>query len=359
MRWKANWAETKQHFLDWWEGTGLVVGHWHPPAVLPPRVDAPWPEQPEDVRSRWTDAGFRARQARAHASRGWFGMDCMAMALTQLGPGSVATILGSEPGFSPGTVWYDPCWQAVENPESLPALRFDPANRWWQVHDRILAEARALAGDDYAVTIPDLVEGIDILASLRDSQVLLTDLVERPEWVEQKLAEINQAWFAIYDACAAHCRMNDGWTVFWAFMIAAPGRVAKVQCDAAAMFSPKMFKRFVVPQLAEQCAWLDRSMFHLDGSQCLCHLDHLLAIDDLDAIEWTPDPKVPPGADPHWYDLYRRIKAAGKSVQVLGVKPSQIAPLLDAIGPAGTYIVVEANDLPALEEAERIVAGYR
>ena len=40
-----------------------------------------------------------------------------------------------------------------------------------------------------------------------------------------------------------------------------------------------------MPALSEQCQWLDNSMFHLDGSQCIVHLDALLEIDALDAIE--------------------------------------------------------------------------
>lgn len=24
--WKVNWAETKQHFIDWWNHEGLVLG---------------------------------------------------------------------------------------------------------------------------------------------------------------------------------------------------------------------------------------------------------------------------------------------------------------------------------------------
>ena len=44
------------------------------------------------------------------------------------------------------------------------------------------------------------------------------------------------------------------------------------------------------------------------------------------------------GGHPQWYDLYRRIKAGGKSVQAVGVKPEEVVPLLDAVGPEGMYI---------------------
>ena len=44
-----------------------------------------------------------------------------------------------------------------------------------------------------------------------------------------------------------------------------------------------MFRRFVVPALTEQCEWLDNSMYHLDGTQCIDKLDPLLAIEALAA----------------------------------------------------------------------------
>jgi hypothetical protein len=121
-----------------------------------------------------------------------------------------------------------------------------------------------------------------------------------------------------------------------------------------------MFLRFAVPALTEQCEWLDNAMFHLDGHQCLCHLDHLLAIEPLDAIEWTPDPTVPGGGSPEWYPLYRRILAAGKSVQAVGVELDEVMPLLDAVGGKGMYISVNSGgDRAAFERLMAQVERYR
>ncbi len=358
MGWKPSWPATRQHVLDWWDHRGLMVGCWTPPEVLPPRVDAPRPP-PADPATDATDAERRAQINHACCARQWTGLDFLPMSRTDLGPGSLATLLGCEPSFGPDTIWFEACWEHLSEPERQPRLSFDPNHHWWQTQEAILRACRQRAGDHYAVTIPDLVEGLDILASLRGSQTVMVDLVERPEWVLDKLAEINQVWFEVHERCHGICRMSDGWTIFGAFMVPSPGRVAKLQCDASAMFSPRMFRRFAVPFLSEQCAWLDHSLYHLDGSQALCHLDQLLAIADLDAIEWTPDPKVPGGGDPCWYDLYRRIKAAGKSVQAVGIRTEQIAPLLDAVGPEGMYLVANAHDLATCENIERIVKRYR
>ena len=46
-------------------------------------------------------------------------------------------------------------------------------------------------------------------------------------------------------------------------------------------------------------AWLDYPSLHLDGTQCLCHLDHILDIESLKAVEWTPNTDEP-GQHERW-----------------------------------------------------------
>jgi hypothetical protein len=104
------------------------------------------------------------------------------------------------------------------------------------------------------------------------------------------------------------------------------------------MISPAMFRRFVAPALTEQCGWVDNALYHLDGTQALPHLDALLSIDTLKAIEWTPQAGIPQGGSPEWYSLYRKIRAAGKSVQAVSVAYDEVEPLIDAVGGEGMLI---------------------
>ena len=55
--------------------------------------------------------------------------------------------------------------------------------------------------------------------------------------------------------------------------------------------------------------------------------------------------------------LYRQILAAGKSVQAVGVTPSEVGPLLNAIGTRGVYLHVEGIADPAtLRSLESLVS---
>ena len=355
MKWKEDWDRAKRNLLGWWRREGLAMCVMAPRRT--PREPIPKPETPADVRDAWLDPVYRCDRAEHEMATTFFGGEAFPYFDTQIGPGSLGTFLGAQPHFDWTTVWYDPC---IRDPDASGPIRFDPqGNRWWDAHVALVDEGLRRARGRYLVGIPDLIENIDTLAAMRDNEPLLLDLVERPTWVHERLAEINAAFFAAFDLLYAKVRDADGGNAFSAFRIWGPGKTAKVQCDFSCMISPRMFRQFVQPHLAAQCEWLDYSLYHLDGTTALQHVEPLLEIEALDAIEWTPQAGKPGGGSPQWYDLYRRIRAGGKAVQAIGVAPEEVAPLLDAVGPEGMFVITWAKDQDEAERLLEAVERYR
>ncbi len=355
--WMDDWNAAREHFKAWWNRDGLVLAVHGVPADTP-HGDAPPPEPTSDPTRRQTDLAWRARNNRHALSRNLWLADTLPLADTNFGPGSLGTMLGAIPHVAETTVWYEPCMDH-DDPESYPPLVFDPDNRWYRFHEDMLRTEVQSSRGNYLVGFPDLIENIDTLAALRGDQELMMDLVDRPDWVQAKLAEINTAYFEAFDRLRDIIVLPDGSTCFCAFGLWAPGTVAKVQCDSCAMFGPEMFERFVLGPLAEQCSRLDYSMYHLDGTQCFPHLDLLMSIDSLDAIEWTPQAGIEGGGNPRWYDLYRRILEGGKSVQAVGVKPDEVIPLLEACGTRGMHIKTHVEDADDARELIKQVDAMR
>ena len=357
--WKANWNDTRKRFERWWKHDGLMVGMWGAPDTgqsIHEIIPAPTP--PATLEERYTNPTFRALENHHRLSRSVFPLDVLPSATTDLGPGSLALFLGSQPGFAEDTVWFHPCIENEPEPEKLPPLKFDENTLWWRVTEEILRHCVKLSEGKYLVTCPYLVENMDTLSSLRGAQTLCMDMIERPEWIEQKISEINEVYFSAYSRIYDIIKQPDGSSAFGAFYIWGHGKTAKVQCDLSAMISPKMYKRFVVPALTAQCDWLDNSLYHLDGTQAMVHLDNLLEIAPLDAIEWTPQAGIETGGNKRWYDLYRRILAAGKSVQIVNVEPDEVVPLLDAVGNKGVYILIQFKDEREAELISKRVESY-
>lgn len=368
--WQDRWEAVRERFTAWWRGDGLVLhvvaprdGAWG--ARFPPEMHfhlssgldpGAFVARPIDLESAWLDPDRRVRIASTYIAGTYHGAEAFPCFDFHLGPGSLAAFLGSIPRFAPDTVWFAP--SPTARCEGRP-LELDPSNRWF-VRQAAIVEAgvRAAAGR-CVVAMPDLIENLDTLASLRGTEAVMTDLLERPELVKRRLGEINRVWFDAFERLYRIVADPRGGNAYSAFKIWGPGRTATVQCDASAMISGEMFTEFVVPALTEQCAWLDHALYHLDGPQAIRHLDAVLAIDSLDAVEWTPGAGQPGGGDPIWFDLYRTILAAGKSLQVIDVKPAELRPLLDAVGTRGVFVMTTAPGEAEARAMEAIADRYR
>jgi hypothetical protein len=370
--WKSDWALTRERYEAWWQREGVILHLTAPrdepriPGISPDGIwggasgiDPDYPltgQEPVSLETAWLDPDRRVRLAEVHLARTFFGGEAFPYFDTHIGPGSLGLFLGAEAELAPDTVWYHPC---ITEPDTHPPLRFDPQQIWFVKHQAIIEAGLRRSEGRFLVGMPDLIENIDVLAALRGTQTLLVDMIERPGWVRQRVAEINAAYFAAFDHLFELIEDPWGGNAFCAFHIWGPGKTAKVQCDMAAMISPAMFGDFVVPVLSEQCAWLDYAMYHLDGTQAMIHLDQLLEIEALDAIEWTAQAGRPGGGDPVWYDLYRRILAGGKSVQIIEVKPHEVIPLINAVGTHGVYITTIAETEADARALAAAVDAYR
>ncbi len=353
MLWKDNWEESRQHYLDWWAGRGLVITMWeHLETEGPPHEDVPCPPPARDLHHYWFDPEWRGDNIHYRLSRSSFKADILAVANTHLGPGSLAAILGAELEGGPDTIWI--------HPRATPAdpIRLDEDNRWWRLHLDLIRACKKRSQGRYLVGCPDLIEGLDTLAGLWGTQPVLLEMMDHPDELEQALDAVNRIWREVFERIYSEINEN-GEMAFCYFSLWAPGRVAKLQSDISGMISPRNFRRFVRPFIRQQCQWLDYSLYHLDGMEALRHLDALLEIEELDAIQWTPGIGQPQGGDPRWYDLYRRIRAAGKAVMPSGVKLAELQPLLDAIGPAGVNVLMDFRSEREINAALAIASRYR
>jgi len=103
-----------------------------------------------------------------------------------------------------------------------------------------------------------------------------------------------------------------------------------------------MFKEFVFPYLQEQCSRLGFTLYHLIGPEAIRHLDQLLKIPELTAIQWVPGAGNPPNESPTWFSLYRKILRSGKSLW-LSVPPDHVRKVVNVLGEKGLFITTDVN----------------
>jgi hypothetical protein len=355
--WKSDWNNTKNRFINWWDHKGVLVGMWggiKNGNNIHEVVNKP--KQPSTLNEQYSNAELRAEWNHYNLSCEEFPLDILPLTDCDIGPGSLALYLGCEPKFAEDTIWFEQFYNDKINQNRK--LVFDPDNKWWKITKETLLECRKRSQNKYLVGCPDLIENLDILASLRGTENLMMDMLDRPDWVKEKISEINDVWFMVYDEIYDIIKLEDGSSCFGPFKLWGPDKTVKVQCDESAMISTGMFREFVQPSLSDQCKKLNNTLYHLDGTAAIKHLDVVLEIDSLKAIEWTPEAGIESGGDKRWYEMYKRILNAGKSLQAVNVKHEEILPLIDAVGDNGLYILCEFNNIAEAEKVSNIIEKY-
>ena len=270
------------------------------------------------------------------------------------GPGSLAACLGGELHADDKTTWFtvgSHTGKAITD-ITIPA----PGGRWLE---RTRAVTRAFAARfcrRAVVGFTDLGGNLDIVASLRDSNQLLLDLMDDPGEVDRLCRAVTAQWWRAYeDECALIEPLGLGtspWAAIWSAQ-----RCYMLQSDFSYMISPKQFARWVVPDLTDLCARIPHGFYHLDGKGELPHLDHLLGVPGLQGVQWIPGDGNPCSAEPHWWPVLQRIRAAGKLVQLYG--PGSAMLKLAAGMPTDGYVLCAWSDLPGMSNAELVTAIQR
>ena len=301
---------------------------------------------PVDLAQQWLDIDYVLDAAEDRLRRTYFGGEAIPRYYCNLGPDIFAGYLGCDIQFGEATSWSVPL---IEDWAQLDEVRFDRANKWWQLTQRMTELGGQRFGVEALLGYTDIHGGGDAVAALRDPQTLAFDLIDHPAEVKRATKLVERVWFEVFEGQMELIRKyQEGattWMGFW-----HPGAWFPVSCDFICMISPAMFDEFILPELLAEINYLDRSCFHLDGPDALKHLDALLAIEKLDAIQWVPGANSGPIAQ--WFPILKKIQAAGKGLQI-SIRPSELDEVMAELSPEGLCLVTGAA---SPEEADAIIA---
>jgi len=251
--------------------------------------------------------------------------------LESFGPGVAAAFMGARLDTSTGRVWFHP---QKNVPINELTFTYDPNNVWFLKVKELMAEATRRWQGEILVGMPDFGGVLDILSTFLPGEQLLTDLYDAPEEVIRCCNEIQALWFRYYDELAEVIAPTQGYGS-WAGVLMPRGGYM-FQCDFAYMISPDMFRTFALDTLKRDFARSNGSAYHLDGIGQLPHLDMLLAMDDLQMVQWIPGAGSAPECA--WPAVHKKILQAGKHIQLLASPIDALRPYLgtlrDSLGAA-------------------------
>lgn len=297
---------------------------------------------------RWLDADYQAALAIAELGNRYYLGDAMPVTYPRMGPEVFSSLYGCPMHYGDyGTSWTDPIlhdWADVDNIQ----LQWDgPVMRKLDELTNALLEA---GKGRFVVGMTDWHPGGDGIAAFRDPANLAMDMITHVDEVKALLKRLEADYFAVYDRYYKMLRAAGQPITTWLTLM-SDDKFYVPSNDFSCMISPAMFQDVFLPGIINECRFLDRSIYHLDGPQALRHLDALLAIPELDALQWVP------GAGREgfvrWVDVYRRAQAAGKGLWI-NCTLAEVKDVMETLDPHGVCLVV--SGVPAKEEADALLA---
>ncbi len=333
---KPDFARSAERYEAWWhcEVADRPVVTLN---VKPQREYAGPTKQHESFRDRWFDTEFVVDSAIAHMAQRDFAGDSLPTFNANMGPDITATPFGCELDYSEFSSWSTPIIHDTHEWSKLFDTKLNFDNPHWRHVEQLQDLAIEKCEGRYLVGMTDLHGNYDILAALRDPQMLCMDLLDCPDVIHRAGMHVADAFCEMfrhqYEKVAA---AEMGSTCWLGGYHAGPAYVPS--SDFWCMVSDETARDMVLPAIQREMQPLDRSIFHLDGPQALRHLDLLLELPELNAVQWVFG--AGNGTAKDWLDVYRRCQAAGKAVQVHTASADEARALAEVLSSKGLWLQV-------------------
>lgn len=304
------------------------------------------------LKDRWFDAEYIVESFAADVERqSWLG-ETFPVYYPNLGPNVYAAYYGSPLEFEEDTSWAAPIIETWDDAERLNLQD----NEYYRKIGELTSCALERCPGKFMVGYTDLHPGIDCLAAWRDTQTLLMDLYDSPDQVLAAARRAETDFHRIFDEYDRVLKRHGQLSVTW-MGIPSYGKLHIPSCDFSAMISTEQFREFCLPGLREEMEGMTHNIFHVDGCGVANHLDAILELPGLDAIQWVQgvnDEK--PIA--RWIPLIKKIQERGKSV-VLNVEQNEIPLLMEELKPEGLLLCMGAKTAEEQEGVLKLVSRWK
>ena len=293
-----------------------------------------WPS----LKDRWFDAEFQADLFLESLRGRTFHGETFPVFWPNLGPNVYAAFHGSELHYGEVTSLIRHC---IHDWDDIQRLSFSYDNAYFRGIEELTRVALEKSPGRFMVGYTDLHGSLDCVADWRDPQQLCLDLVDNPQKVHEMLAVANQNFLPVYDHFDATLKAHGQISVTW-MGIPSRGKMHIPSCDFTSMTSTKTFCEFYLPSMKNEVLHMTHNIFHVDGKGMLRHLDLILSIPQIHAIQWVHGV----GDDlsiQQWLPVIKKIQAAGKGV-VVDLELSELEPFIAAIKPDGLYLCIPAEE---------------
>ena len=303
-------------------------------------VSGPWATE-ED---RWLDVDFQIRTFVESLEGTEFKGETFPVYWPNISAVAYNLFLGQLAVFDDVTAWTHPC---IDDLDNLPELKVRRDNRFFRAVDEMTDKALEIADGKFLVGYTDMYAGIDCTTGLRGTEHTCFDLLTHPEQIKRLIdrafAEYPDVYRHFDSVLKAHGQPSVTWMNLPSF-----GTFNVLACDFATNIGTEHFDEFCMPVIRREAELFTHNVFHTDGPGVARHIDSILTLPNLAAVQWVQGYGVD-APIMQWVPLIEKIQRAGKSVIVdLGL--DEIEEFVTKVDPTGImlWVPAEPKDQPGV-----------
>lgn len=265
------------------------------------------------IKDYWYDAEYHIASFLQSLEGTEFLAETFPVYYPNLGPGVYAGFFGSPLTFAETTSWTGHIIGDIER-DDFSKIKLDRQNEYWMKIEEITDAAISAAPGKFFVGYTDLHPSMDCVADWYGAERVCTAMIDAPE----RLFELLEIAYADFPQIFRHYNqkiMAGGVPSISWMGIPADEPMHIPSCDFASLLSPAQFERFCLPYIDRETREARYNVFHLDGRGVARHLDAILSLSRVQAIQLVQGVAED---EPifQWVPLIRKIQDAGRSVVV-------------------------------------------
>ena len=281
------------------------------------------------------DAWFEAKLADVRQARR-IG-DALPSIRADIGPAALGAVLGAPtfPSESEDTAWTEAF--ITDDWSNAPKWELDENNTWWQLLNQLVSRVAEDAPGRYLVNLPDFGGAADALLNMRGAEPICMDALEQPDRIREAMNGVYPVWRQVIEHMYRLILNHGAGVVHW-LVVWSNKPYALPTCDFNYTLGPNEFRSVCLPDIARVSETMDRTLFHLDGVGAVPHIDALLEIPTLQAIQYAPGAATPSALP--WIDMFRKIQESNKALLVM-CPAAEVLELCAALKPEGLAVMLE------------------
>ena len=200
------------------------------------------------------------------------------------GPVSLGALFGAPVEFGADTTWTHSFIDDGWSNEPDWAVRDD--NHWWQRMRELLALTARDAAGRYIVCTPSAGGSADVLLNLRGAGPCISTCASNRHASCERYGPYYPAWHRVFSTIYSTIVAGGAGLIHWIGLWSDVPYMVN-ECDFNFMIGPKEFDALFLPDIARQSATVGRAVFHLDGPGATRHIDSLLSLPSMTAIQFV------------------------------------------------------------------------